>query len=66
MSIPNEYTMDDLIINAKDQWVKNLHRANNLITVVKKWNLFHQKFVEQITKEEYNVLEFMTKLIKAD
>lgn len=42
--------MDDLIINAKDQWVKNLHRANNLITVVKKWNLFHQRFIEQISK----------------
>jgi hypothetical protein len=38
MKIPTEYAITDLLINAKDPWAKNIYRANNLITLVRKWN----------------------------
>jgi len=55
-----------LIINPRDQWVKNMHRANNLITVVRRWNLFHQKFWVYVGREESELILLMKKMIKLD
>ncbi len=44
MKIPSQYAVSDLLINVKDPWTKNIYRANNLITLVRKWNEYHTRF----------------------
>jgi hypothetical protein len=66
LEIPADYSIDDLIINPKDQWVKNMHRANNLISVVKRWNSYHQRFWNFVEKQESELIVMMKKMIKID
>jgi hypothetical protein len=59
-----------LIINPKDQWVKNIQRANNLITVVRRWVSFQSKFWTLIGKisqeDDIELIFLMKKMIKID
>ncbi len=41
--IPKQWSAYDLIVDVKDPWSKNVHRVNNVCTIVKKWNEFHHR-----------------------
>lgn len=51
LEIPREYAIDDLIINPRDQWARNMQRAGNLVTVVSRWNAFHRRFWAYVMSE---------------
>lgn len=48
VEIPKQWTVYDLVVDVKDPWSKNVHRVNNLCTIVKKWNEFHHRITTEM------------------
>lgn len=50
------------MINTKDPWSLNIHRAQNLIALVKKWNDFQHKIIQNIKKPAKEFAEIICNL----